>query len=121
MAVAAPSGASRTRSLDAHARPRFARSLVDLGVSVVPYLVLLVAIYFSLRVTIVLALVLALPAAGFLIRMFIVCHDCAHGSFLRGKRANSMLGAALGVIVWLPFRSWQHEHAVHHATSGDLD
>jgi acyl-lipid omega-6 desaturase (Delta-12 desaturase) len=94
---------------------------MDLGVSVVPYLALLVATYFSLRVSIVLALLLALPASGFLTRTFIVFHDCAHGSFLRSKRANSMLGAALGVIVWLPFRSWQHEHAVHHATAGDLD
>jgi omega-6 fatty acid desaturase (delta-12 desaturase) len=121
MAVAARSGTSLTGALDAHARPRIGRAALDLGTSVVPYVCLLVAIYFSLRVSIVLALVLALPASGFLIRTFIVFHDCAHGSFLRGRRANSTLGTLLGFFVWLPFRSWQHEHAVHHASAGDLD
>jgi omega-6 fatty acid desaturase (delta-12 desaturase) len=121
MAVAAHPGAPPTRALDDYARPHVGRAAVDLATSLVPYLALLVTIYFSLRVSIVLALVLALPAAGFLTRTFIVFHDCAHGSFLRGKRANSLLGSVLGVLVWLPFRSWQHEHSVHHATAGDLD
>src|SRR3954452_2037408 len=121
MAVAERPGASWRGALDTYARPRLGRSLVDLGTSVAPYLCLLVGIYFSLRVSVVLALVLALPVSGFLTRTFIVFHDCVHGSFLRTKRANSLLGAALGILVWLPFRSWQHEHAVHHATSGDLD
>jgi acyl-lipid omega-6 desaturase (Delta-12 desaturase) len=121
MAVAEHPGASWTGALDSYARPRLSRSVLDLVTSVVPYLGLLVAIYFSLRVSVVLAVVLALPASGFLTRTFIVFHDCAHGSFLRTKRANSLLGSALGILVWLPFRSWQHEHAVHHATAGDLD
>jgi omega-6 fatty acid desaturase (delta-12 desaturase) len=88
---------------------------------VVAYLALVVAIYFSLRVSLALALVLGIPAGGFLIRTYIVFHDCAHGSFLRSKRANAALGAALGVLVWLPFQRWRREHAVHHATAGDLD
>jgi omega-6 fatty acid desaturase (delta-12 desaturase) len=108
-------------ALDRYAEPRLTRSLVDLGTSVVPYLVLAVAMYFALRVSLLLELVLAVPAAGFLIRVFIVFHDCTHGSFLRSRRANNLLGAAVGLLVWMPFRSWQHEHAVHHATSGDLD
>jgi omega-6 fatty acid desaturase (delta-12 desaturase) len=66
-------------------------------------------------------LVLVLPTSGFLIRTFIVFHDCAHGSFAPSRRANDVLGALLGLLVWLPYRSWQHEHAVHHATAGDLD
>jgi omega-6 fatty acid desaturase (delta-12 desaturase) len=107
--------------LDVYAEPRLGRSLFDLATSVVPYLGLLVAIYFAQRVSVVLALVLAVPASGFLTRTFIVFHDCAHGSFLRSKRANSLLGAALGLLVWLPFAGWRHEHAVHHATAGDLD
>ena len=60
-------------------------------------------------------------AAVFLVRTFIVFHDCAHGSFLPSKRANAMLGAALGVLVYTPFAVWRREHAVHHATAGDLD
>jgi omega-6 fatty acid desaturase (delta-12 desaturase) len=108
-------------ALDPFAQPRLERSLVDLGTSVVPYLALLVGMFFALRVSVVLTLALAVPAAGFLIRAFIVFHDCTHGSFLRSRRANNLLGAAIGLLVWMPFRSWQHEHAVHHATSGDLD
>jgi acyl-lipid omega-6 desaturase (Delta-12 desaturase) len=108
-------------ALDRLAQPRLERSLVDLSTSVVPYLGLAVAMYFALRVSLVLSLALSVPAAGFLIRAFIVFHDCTHGSFLRSRRANNLLGAAIGLLVWLPFRSWQHEHAVHHATAGDLD
>ena len=108
-------------SLDRYAKPRLRRSGLDLATSVVPYLALLVAMFFALRVSLLLSLVLVVPAAGFLIRVFIVFHDCTHGSFLRSRRANNLLGAAVGLLVWLPFRGWQHEHAVHHATAGDLD
>ena len=108
-------------ALDRFAEPRLDRSLLDLGTSVVPYFGLVVAMYFSLRVSVLLTLVLAIPAAGFLIRAFIVFHDCTHGSFMRSRRANNLIGAAVGLLVWMPFRSWQHEHAVHHATAGDLD
>jgi omega-6 fatty acid desaturase (delta-12 desaturase) len=77
--------------------------------------------FFALRVSVLLCLVLVLPASGFLIRTFIVFHDCTHGSFLRSRRANNVLGRAIGLLVWLPFRGWQREHAIHHATAGDLD
>jgi acyl-lipid omega-6 desaturase (Delta-12 desaturase) len=95
--------------------------MIDLATSVVPYLALFVAIVLAQRVSTALSLLLAIPAAGFLIRVFIVFHDCAHGSFMPTRRANDILGGALGMLVWLPFRGWQHEHAVHHATSGDLE
>lgn len=107
--------------LDAYAEPRLGRSLLDLGTSVLPYVALLVAMTLALRVSVLLSLVLVLPASAFLIRTFIVFHDCTHGSFMRSRRANDVLGVALGLLVWLPFRGWQHEHAVHHATAGDLD
>jgi omega-6 fatty acid desaturase (delta-12 desaturase) len=107
--------------LDVYAEPRLGRSLLDLGTSVVPYLALLVAMTLALRVSVWLSLVLVVPAAAFLIRTFIVFHDCTHGSFMRSRRANDVLGAVLGLVVWLPHRGWQHEHAVHHATAGDLD
>ncbi len=62
-----------------------------------------------------------MPAAGFLVRTYIVFHDCAHGSFLRSRRANAWLGTFCGLLVFTPFQRWRHEHAVHHATAGDLD
>ena len=82
---------------------------------------MLVASAFALRVSVWLSLALVLPAAGFLTRTFIVFHDCTHGSFMRSRRANDAIGVVTGLLVWLPYRGWQHEHAVHHATAGDLD
>jgi omega-6 fatty acid desaturase (delta-12 desaturase) len=95
--------------------------LLDVATSVVAYLVLTAAMYLAFRIAYLLVLALAIPAGGFLVRTFIVFHDCAHGSFLASKRANAILGAVLGVVLYTPFAWWRHEHAVHHATTGDLD
>ena len=110
-----------TDALAAYARPSLRRSAACLLTSVVPYVGLLVAMYFSLRVSVALTLGLGVLAAGFLLRTYIVFHDCAHGSFLPSKQANIWLGSALGVLVYAPFHNWRHNHAVHHATASDLD
>jgi acyl-lipid omega-6 desaturase (Delta-12 desaturase) len=80
-----------------------------------------VLMYLAVDSSSLLVLALSVPAAGFLLRTFIVFHDCAHGSFLPSKRANAWLGTALGLVVYESFLSWRHSHAVHHATAGDLD
>ena len=108
-------------ALAPYARPHLGRSLLDLMTSVVPYLVLTVAAYLLLEVSVWAALALAPLTAGFLLRTYIMFHDCAHGSFLPSKRANTWLGRVLGLVVWTPFAKWKHDHAVHHATAGDLD
>ncbi len=108
-------------ALAPYAQPRLTRSLAELATSVVPYLALSVVMYLTLGVSYLLTLALAVLAAGFLVRTFIVFHDCAHGSFLPSRRANAYLGALLGLFVLAPFRRWRHDHAVHHATSGDLE
>jgi omega-6 fatty acid desaturase (delta-12 desaturase) len=95
--------------------------MLGLATSVAPYLALTVAMYFALRISDWLALALAIPAAAFLVRTFIVFHDCAHGSFLASRRVNAWLGTVLGLFLYAPFVRWQHDHAVHHASSGDLD
>jgi omega-6 fatty acid desaturase (delta-12 desaturase) len=77
--------------------------------------------YLSLKISYLLVLAIAVPAAGFLVRTFILFHDCSHGSYLRSKRANAWLGIVLGLLVYSPFLRWRHDHAIHHATSGDLD
>jgi acyl-lipid omega-6 desaturase (Delta-12 desaturase) len=104
-----------------YARPRLGRSLLDIATSVVPYLALSLLMYLALDVSYLLVLAIAVPTAGFLLRTYIIFHDCAHGSFLPSKRANVWLGVALGLVVYHPFLSWRHSHAVHHATAGDLD
>jgi omega-6 fatty acid desaturase (delta-12 desaturase) len=108
-------------TLARYARPSLRLSLQNVATSVVPYTALMAAMFFASRVSLVLTLVLAVPTAGFLLRTFIVFHDCAHGSFLRSKRANGYLGAVLGVLLFTPCAKWRHAHARHHATVGDLD
>jgi acyl-lipid omega-6 desaturase (Delta-12 desaturase) len=104
-----------------YAQPHLGRSLLDIATSVVPYLALWFLMYLALDVSFLLSLALAIPAAGFLLRTYIVFHDCTHGSFLPSKRANASLGMLLGLVVYTPFTAWRHSHAVHHATAGDLD
>jgi omega-6 fatty acid desaturase (delta-12 desaturase) len=104
-----------------YAEPSLRRSVLDLATSVVPYLALTVAMYALAPVSALLVLLLAVPSAGFLLRTFIVFHDCTHGSFLPNRTANKWVGIGCGLLVFTPFHSWRHEHAVHHATAGDLD
>ena len=115
------SNAPWRRALAPYERPHLGRGVADIATSVVPYAALSVLMYLALDFSSLLVLALAIPAAGFLVRTFIVFHDCAHGSFLPSRRANVWLGAGLGVLVFESFANWRHNHAVHHATAGDLD
>jgi omega-6 fatty acid desaturase (delta-12 desaturase) len=117
----ASGGQFRREGLGPYARPHVGHSLLGIVTSVVPYMALSALMYLTLNVSYLLTLALAIPTAGFLMRTFIVFHDCTHGSYLPSKRANMWLGRAVGLLVFTPFASWQHEHAVHHATAGDLD
>lgn len=108
-------------ALAPYAQADVRRSLACLATSVVPYFVLLAGMWLLLPVSYALVLVLAIPASGFLVRTFIIFHDCTHGSFMPTRRANTWIGIFAGLIVYSPFHSWRHEHAQHHASSGDLD
>jgi omega-6 fatty acid desaturase (delta-12 desaturase) len=101
--------------------PSLQRSLWQLANTLLPYLFLLVLMYFSLAYSYWLTLALALPAGGLLTRTFIIFHDCGHGSFFKAQRANNILGTLCGLLVFTPYYQWRFEHAIHHATSGDLD
>ena len=107
--------------LAAYACPCLRRSVLDIVTSVVPYVAVSVLMYLALDVSYLLTLALVLPAAGFLVRTFVVFHDCAHGSLLPSKRANRYVGRFVGLFVLSPFQRWRHDHAIHHATSGDLE
>jgi acyl-lipid omega-6 desaturase (Delta-12 desaturase) len=96
------------------------RALFELATSVVPYIALSALMYVLIDRSL-LALVLAIPTAGFLLRTYMVFHDCAHGSFLPSRRANHWLGTFCGVLLFESFDRWRHSHAVHHASAGDLD
>src|SRR5689334_1784672 len=89
--------------------------------TLVPYAALWYLMYLSLAVSWWLTLPLAVLAAGFLVRVFIISHDCGHGSFFSSGKANDVLGFITGVLTFTPYHHWRWEHALHHASSGDLD
>lgn len=101
--------------------PSITRSVVDVLTSAVAYFAFSAAMVWSLDVSYWLTLALGLPTAGFLLRTYIMFHDCTHGSLWPSKRANMWTGRVLGLFVFSEFESWKHNHQVHHATSGDLD
>jgi acyl-lipid omega-6 desaturase (Delta-12 desaturase) len=102
-------------------QPSLWRSVFQLVNSLVPYLVLWVVMYRALAVSYWITLLLAIPAGGFMMRIFIIHHDCGHGSFFKSRRANDIVGFITGVLTFTPYHFWRWEHAVHHAGSGDLD
>jgi omega-6 fatty acid desaturase (delta-12 desaturase) len=101
--------------------PSLARSLVELTVTAAPFAALWWLMWLSLGYGYGLCLLLAVPAAGFLVRLFMIQHDCGHGSFFRRRSANDWLGRAIGVLTLTPYGHWRQRHAIHHATSGNLD
>lgn len=104
-----------------YGRPILARSLGQLLFTVVLLVVVWAAMLYFLDVGYLLTLLLALPAAGLVVRLFIIQHDCGHRSFFRSRRANDILGWVLGVFTLTPYAYWRRAHAMHHATSGNLD
>jgi omega-6 fatty acid desaturase (delta-12 desaturase) len=107
--------------LASYAQPRLARSLLDVGTSILPYLTLSALIYMTLGASLPLTAALMVLAGGFLVRTFVVFHDCSHGSLFPSRRANRWVGRLAGLLVLSPFGRWRHDHSVHHATSGDLE
>ena len=89
--------------------------------SFVPYALLWFAMVQALAVSYWIMLPIAILAAGFLARIFIIFHDCGHSSFFDSKRANHLTGAVAGLLNLTPYRHWRWQHALHHGTSGDLD
>jgi omega-6 fatty acid desaturase (delta-12 desaturase) len=104
-----------------YAHPDLRRSIWQVVNTLVPFFALWVLMVFSVKVSYLLTLLLAIPTAGFMVRSFIIFHDCGHGSFFRSKKANDLMGIFTGIINFTPYYRWRHEHAIHHATAGDLD
>src|SRR5688500_11115127 len=109
------------RAVTPYEQPRLGRALHDIATSVQPYLALWPVMLWAYDISYWLVLAISIPAAGFLLRTFILFHDCTHGSLFRSKRANTIFGTFFGLLVMAPCENWKHDHAVHHGTSGDLD
>jgi omega-6 fatty acid desaturase (delta-12 desaturase) len=110
-----------TRTLARYRQPSNSRGIVEIGITLVPLVVLWALIWVTLDFGYWVSLLLALPAAGFLVRLFMIQHDCGHGSFFRHRLANDWVGRVIGVLTMTPYDFWQRTHALHHAGSGNLD
>ena len=102
-------------------QPSIPRGVWQIVNTLVPYAALWFLMYLCMAVSWWLVVPLAILASGFMVRMFIIHHDCGHGSFFKTRRANHILGFITGVLTFTPYFHWRWEHAAHHATSGDLD
>jgi acyl-lipid omega-6 desaturase (Delta-12 desaturase) len=102
-------------------QPSTARALWQIVNTLVPYALLWYLMYRSLAVSWWLTVPLAVLAGAFLVRIFIIFHDCGHGSYFKSRRANDIVGFITGVLTLTPYYHWRWEHAIHHASAGHLD
>ncbi|MEQ8825127.1 MAG: fatty acid desaturase [Filomicrobium sp.] len=99
----------------------FGRSVWEIVVTAGPFVAFWIAAWMALSVSYWLTLLLALPAGVFLVRLFLIQHDCGHGAFFNKRTTNDWVGRVLGVLTLTPYDVWKRSHAIHHAHSGDLD
>ncbi len=118
---AMPDPRSLAQMLAPYRVPSSTRGVFELTITAVPFALLWTLMWLSLGIGYWLTLLLAVPAAGLLVRLFLIQHDCGHGSFLRSRRANDWVGRVIGVLTLTPYDYWQYSHALHHAGSGNLD
>ena len=97
------------------------RAALELAATVIPLIALYGLMYWAFTVSYWLVLLLSLPTAAMLVRLFAIQHDCGHGAFLSAKTANDYLGRLLGVFTLTPYDDWRREHALHHMSSGNLN
>src|SRR5580692_3777065 len=109
------------QDLAGYREPHHGRSVVEILITIVPFVLLWLSMWFALKLGYGLYLLLAVPAAGFLVRLFMIQHDCGHGAFFRHRLANDWVGRVIGVVTLTPYDFWRRTHTVHHATSGNLD
>ena len=102
-------------------KPELWRSVYQLVNTIVPFVAVWLLMLWSLDVGYWLTLLLAIPAALLVMRMFMFQHDCGHGSFFRSQRVSNVVGSVIGVLTLVPYAYWRKTHAIHHATSGNLD
>jgi acyl-lipid omega-6 desaturase (Delta-12 desaturase) len=123
---ALPAGSSTdtrqwTKILARYRQPDHVRSIVEITITTIPLVALWAAVWATTGVGYWLSLLLTVPAAGFLVRLFMIQHDCSHGAFFRHRLANDWVGRVIGVLTLTPYDLWRRSHAFHHAALGNLD
>ena len=109
------------KSVKPYANANHRKSTIQRLNTILPLLLTWTLAYLSLSVSVWLSIGLALISGAFLVRTFIIFHDCTHGSFYHNKKINDTLGTITGVLTTFPYRKWKREHAIHHASSSNLD
>jgi omega-6 fatty acid desaturase (delta-12 desaturase) len=102
-------------------KPDHMRSILELAITGGSFVVLWAAAWWALSISYWLTLAISVPAGAFLVRLFLIQHDCGHSAFFRRKDVNDWVGRILGVLTLTPYDYWRRSHAIHHATSGNLD
>lgn len=120
-ASGAPPARALAQVLARYREPSRLRSALEIVITAGPFVALWVLAWATLGVSYWLSLLLAVPAAGFLLRLFMIQHDCGHGSFFRHPLINAWVGRIIGVLTLTPYDFWRRTHAIHHATSGNLE
>lgn len=106
--------------MEHYREPQLGRSAFEIVITAVPFAISWWLAWAALAVGYLLTLFFCLVASGFLVRLFLIQHDCGHGAFFRRKRTNDWVGRAIGVFTLTPYDVWRRSHALHHATSGNL-
>ena len=109
------------RVLAKYREPTLGRSNLELAISLLPFLALSALAWASLSVSYWLALAIAVLNGGFLVRLFIIQHDCGHGSFYNNRNANNWVGRLIGVLTLTPYKVWRRTHSIHHSAAGNLE
>lgn len=115
------SGRDWVQILARYREPHHGRSALELGLTLVPLVVLFAIAWWLLSVSYLLAAAVAVVNAGFLLRAFAIQHDCGHASFFRSRGLSDWVGRGLGVLTLTPYDVWRRSHSIHHASSGNLD
>jgi len=101
--------------------PNHFRSVIELAITVIPFLLLWALAWWSMSISYWLTLALSVPIAAFLVRLFAIQHDCGHGAFFANRRLSDWVGRCLGILTLTPYDVWRRTHSIHHSTSGNLD
>jgi len=109
------------RVLAKYREPVELRSAFEVAVTLIPLMGIWCAAWWALSISVFLSLAFSAVGAMFLVRMFLIQHDCGHGAFFKNREVNNWLGRAIGVLTLTPYDVWKHSHAIHHSGSGNLD